>query len=131
LAAEDDENGDFASARGARRREESAAESRSRRVVQLLLRSGLACAFMLMVAGIVVQIVDGRREAPAVRLFHIGAARRGDALMALGVLVLAATPALRVVALLVLWARQRDRRFVAVALVVFAVLGAAIAIGHG
>ena len=51
--------------------------------------------------------------------------------MALGVLVLAATPLFRVLALVVLWTRERDWRFVVVALLVVATLSMAIVVGHG
>ncbi len=105
---------------------------RVQRIVQTQLRIGLAAAVALMVAGLAVKLVSGVHRADAVRLFHLGAADSfGDLLMALGVLVLAATPAFRVVALVVLWIRERDWRFVGVAVTVMVTLAVAIVIGHG
>lgn len=109
-----------------------AAEAVDRRVVAAVLRTGLALACALMAAGLVVKVANGDRHATAVRLFDVaGVDSLGDRLLAIGIAVLAATPAMRVLALVVLWAREGDRRFVAVALVVVAVLVAATAIGRG
>ncbi len=105
---------------------------RVQRIVQLLLRVGLGIAVALMLAGLVVKLVSGVHRAAAVRLFDLGATNStADLLMALGVLVLAATPAFRVVALVVLWTRERDWRFVGVAVTVMLTLAVAIAVGHG
>ncbi len=109
-----------------------AAEGVDRRVVSVLLRTGLALASALIAAGLAVKLLRGDHQAVVVRLFDIGGTRAlGDRLLASGVAVLALTPATRVLALVVLWAREGDRRFVVVALVVIAVLIAAAAIGHG
>ena len=53
-----------------------------------------------------------------------------DQVMALGVLTLALTPFGRVVALILLWRRERDYPFVAVGLAVVGILGIAILVGH-
>jgi len=109
-----------------------AEEAVDRRVVAVVLRTGLAVACALMAAGLAVILARGDRHAHVIRLFEIGGDQSaGDLLLAAGVVVLALTPAVRVLALVVLWAREGDRRFVAVALVVVAVLVAAAAIGHG
>ncbi len=109
-----------------------AEEAVDRRVVAMVLRTGLAVACALMAAGLTVTLARGDRHAHVVRLFEIGGDQAvGDLLLAAGVVVLALTPAVRVLALVVLWAREGDRRFVAVALVVVAVLVAAAAFGHG
>jgi uncharacterized membrane protein len=103
-----------------------------RHVVQWLLRIGLAISFVLMTVGLVMKLATGDQHSASVRLFELGRSMRtGDRLMAMGILVLAATPALRVVSLVVLWAWERDWRFVTVALVVVLTLASAIAIGHG
>ena len=103
-----------------------------RRSVQLLLRSGLVMSFALMAAGLLTKVLGGNDTAGTVRLFHLAAVRdKGDLLMGLGIAVLAATPAVRVLALLLLWAKERDRKYVIVALSVLAVLSVAIAVGHG
>jgi len=51
--------------------------------------------------------------------------------MALGILALALTPALRVVTLIGLWSRERDWHYVRVAAVVLVVLAVAAGLGHG
>lgn len=100
--------------------------------MQRLLRAGLALSFVLFAAGMAVKLAGGASDAPAVKLFHLSSASDGgDLLMALGVLVLAATPAMRVVALIILWAQQRDRRYVGVAIAVLVVLIVAVVVGHG
>jgi hypothetical protein len=104
-----------------------------RRDVQLLLRVGLWTATALMAAGVAVALGSGR--APVAAL-HVGALFRGgldwsQRLCGLGVLVLAATPAIRVATLLEMWIRERDWRFVAVAVTVLLVLLLAISLGHG
>ncbi len=103
-----------------------------RHIVQWLLRIGLGIAFVLMASGLVVKFATGDSRALAVRLFELDRSMpTGDRLMAIGILVLAATPALRVVSLVGLWAWERDWRFVGVAFVVMATLAVALVIGHG
>jgi len=111
--------------------EPAPAGAQVRAIVQILLRSGLAIACVLMAVGLVVEVAGGHHSAATVRLFDIGSADLGDRLMALGMLALAATPAVRVVALLVMWSLEGDRRHAAVAAVVLLVLGVAILVGHG
>ena len=104
-----------------------------RRRVQLPLRIGLALSFVLMLAGIIIKFSGGQHEATAVKMFSIFGTglSLGDQVMALGILVLAATPALRVLTLLILWIEEKGRRFAGVAAVVLVVLGIAIALGGG
>lgn len=105
---------------------------RDQRAVQLLLRVGLAASVMMMLTGLVMKVVSGSRHSDGIRLFSMAdAASVADATMAIGVLVLAVTPVFRVVALIVLWTRERDWRFVAVAVTVVVVLGLAVLLGHG
>ena len=101
--------------------------------VQRLLRGGLALSVVLMAVGLAVQLASGSRYAAPVRMFDVADANvtTGARLMALGILVLAFTPVLRVLALVLLWAKERDWRFVGVAVVVAVTLGLAIALGGG
>ncbi|MBN1948068.1 MAG: DUF1634 domain-containing protein [Bradymonadales bacterium] len=104
----------------------------ARRTVQLVLRLGLALAVVLMMAGLAIRLASGDLTAQGVPLFRLfGNQRPGEDLMALGLLVLAAVPPLRVVSLLILWCRERDTRFVLVAITVVAVLLLAVAAGGG
>jgi uncharacterized membrane protein len=103
-----------------------------RRFIQLVLRAGLGLAVALMLVGLVLQLATGSDAAQETRLFSIGRhMAAGDTTMALGVLVLALTPVFRVLALIVLWARERDWHYTRVAAVVLLVLGVAAALGHG
>jgi uncharacterized membrane protein len=111
------------------------AESASKgehRIVQVILRGGLAAASALMAVGMLLHFLSGKAEAPAVPLFSIFAQHdRGILLTALGVAVLGLTPMVRVAALVLIWARERDWKFVGVALAVVAVLTAAVVLGKG
>lgn len=103
-----------------------------RHIVQWLLRAGLALSIILMALGFVLKLAAGDQHSVSVRLFELNQSMRtGDRLMAIGILVLAATPALRVVSLVVLWSWERDWRFVTIALVVMLTLTAAVVVGHG
>ena len=104
-----------------------------RKSVQLLLRAGLALSGTLMTAGFALQFAHDalRSQGFAPRDLFAASLPLGERLMGAGILVLAATPAVRVIALLLLWTRERDFRFVAVALAVIATLSAAIALGGG
>jgi uncharacterized membrane protein len=96
-----------------------------------VLRLGLGGAMVLLGAGLVAQLAAATRHvAVPVRMFHLlGAPSLGEALMGLGVLVLTLTPVAGILSLLISWRRERDHPFVAVALVVLAVLLAAVVVG--
>lgn len=101
-----------------------------RRIVNGLLRTGLVGAMALMGAGLVVALATGARDDIPVKLFALGeASGLGDRLMALGIVVLGLTPALRVLVLASIWARQRDWRFVGVATAVVVTLVIATLLG--
>ncbi|HET8931399.1 MAG TPA: DUF1634 domain-containing protein [Acidimicrobiales bacterium] len=105
---------------------------RVQRIIQLVLRGGLVVAVVLMAIGLALKIASGSHHSADVKLFSIlDAASTADLVMALGVLALALTPAFRVIALVVLWARERDWRFVGVAVAVIVTLGLAVVVGHG
>ncbi|HEY1553464.1 MAG TPA: DUF1634 domain-containing protein [Kofleriaceae bacterium] len=102
------------------------------RIVQWVLRGGLAIAVVLMLAGLAIALVTGQRMAGAVSFADLLAGHSlPDQLIALGLLVLAATPLARVIALVIIWTVQRDRTFALLGLVVVAILAAAIASGYG
>ena len=114
--------------------EQTEAESdRLHAYVGWVLRVGLGASVLLLVAGMIVRLGAGVDDAPAVRLwdFAVSGGDLGLRLTTLGVLVLAMTPALRVLALVALWWRERDWRFVAVALAVAVTLSAGILMGKG
>jgi len=94
---------------------------------------GLIGGLAFLLAGLIIELVSGSLRAPAVRLFDVGRSdlRLDDRLMAIGVLALALTPVLRVTSLIVLWALERDWRFVGVAVVVLLTLAASLVLGRG
>ena len=111
---------------------EEALAERDHKRVQLLLRAGLALSTALMAVGLVLRLALGERGSPPLRLFELGSAPDlGLLLIGLGILALAMTPALRVLALVVIWARERDWRFVGVAVAVTLTLALSLAIGKG
>ena len=102
-------------------REGEAVQARTHRIIAATLRIGLGIAAMLSVLAMVL----GQSSLLAAGKPSLAfAGQSGVALAAatLSLIVLAVTPALRVVLLATLWARQRDWRFVLVALTVAGVL---------
>jgi hypothetical protein len=100
------------------------------------LITGLALGGLLMAGGMVLALVEGRPrpEGPPPSIGAVlRAAARGDgvALMDLGLLMLMATPVVRVAVLAVGWGWEREWRFLAVALAVLALLGLSVAMGVG
>jgi uncharacterized membrane protein len=101
-----------------------------------LLRVGVSIAATFVIAGAIWYLLRHGQELPAYRVFkpldsnHPGvkdvfegiAAGRGRSLIQAGLLVLIATPVARVLFSLVAFARQRDWIYVAITLIVFAVL---------
>lgn len=103
-----------------------------RRVVRRILFWGLSSAVAVMAVGLAVKLMTGDLSAPAVTLTAIAdAPTLGDAVMAVGLGLLVATPAINVLALGVVWGWQRDRAFTAAAMVVTVLLIAAALIGEG
>jgi uncharacterized membrane protein len=103
-----------------------------RRFIQALLRSTLAASILFMTIGAVIWGVSGRRASAAVtpeNLFR--SLDTGNRLMLAGIVLLAITPALQVVALLVLWIRERAWRFAATAALVIVLLATALWAGKG
>ncbi len=97
----------------------------------VVLRVGVTLSTVLMSAGLVVRLV-GERATPALRhLLSPSGGVPGRSMMAAGIFALALTPAARIGALLVVWVRERDWRFVAVALAVVATLTTAVLLGRG
>ncbi len=110
-----------------------------RRVEQLvgnLLRAGVVLASAVVLAGGLIELARHGSTPPAYRVFHgepadlrgVGGILRdassleGRGLIQLGLLLLVATPVARVALLALAFARQGDRLYVGVTLVVLAVL---------
>lgn len=101
--------------------------------VQRLLRGGLALSVLLMLAGLGVYVAGGTFSGSAVTPAQIfgGQTPLAECLLGAGILVLALTPVMRVLTLMLLWWRQRDWRFVGVAAVVLCTLTLAVVLGKG
>ena len=100
--------------------------------MQWVLRAGLAISCVLLAVGLVMALVSGEHAAAAIKLHSaLSAGTVPDRVIALGLVLLAMTPVVRVLSLVVIWMLERDRKFAMVALVVVVVLAAAIASGHG
>lgn len=112
-----------------------------------VLRAGVAASFVLIVAGTVVSFIhhpDYLRSLVALeRLTRPGiaphslaqvaaglAAGRGQAIVALGLLLLLATPVVRVALSLALFLRDGDRTFAGLTIVVLALLFVSLALGR-
>lgn len=111
----------------------SAPEGDERRLVVAILRGGLAVSMALLAVGLVLAVARGRLRVHPVALGDVLpslAAGRPSGFMAAGILVLLATPAIRVLALAASFAAEGDRRFAAVAAAVALVLALAVAIGR-
>jgi uncharacterized membrane protein len=106
---------------------------RLHRYVQWVLRVGLFGSVVAMTIGLSIHLASGAEDAPAVRLWALfqHTSDAGLALTAIGILMLALTPVFRVLVLVPLWWRERDYRFVAVALAVLATLALSVVLGKG
>ena len=101
--------------------------------VSFALRGGVVISFVLLTVGLLLSL--GNEMGPAIHPEAIGTIARGilrldaAATIHLGLLALLATPFARVVALLVQFARERDRPFVTVSFGVLLLLITTITIG--
>ncbi|MEO8800952.1 MAG: DUF1634 domain-containing protein [Polyangiaceae bacterium] len=102
------------------------------RFIAVLLRVGLVVALVGMVVGVALAMRSGVIHVARVKPFEASMFDDpGAAVAMLGILALAVTPALRVVALIVIWAREGDRRFAITACGVALVLVLAALLGRG
>jgi uncharacterized membrane protein len=103
--------------------------------VSSVLSAGVGASLVLMASGLALCLLrGGPLPAAATPASALGAGLRAldaGALMSLGLLVLLATPAARVVVLIWQFARKREWVFVAVSTAVFAILAASVLAGRG
>ena len=114
------------------------------RVVGNLLRAGVILSAVVVFLGALVYLARHGMETPSYRAFHSepydlrsvrgiladAFARRGRGIIQLGLLLLIATPVARVAYLVYAFARQKDRLYTAVALIVLLLLAYGLA-GRG
>jgi uncharacterized membrane protein len=119
-----------------------AGDSRIQQAIGLMLRAGVLLSALVVVVGGAVFLLRHGRELPDYRSFRgqprdfreivgiVGDAGSGSGsgrgIILLGLLMLVATPVLRVAFTAVAFLRERDRIFAAVALIVLAALGVAL-----
>jgi uncharacterized membrane protein len=103
------------------------------RLIVRILTFGFWSSIALMLAGVTLAIAQGNElptETDSLDEVLPAAARlEPRALIELGVLLLLLTPFSYVVAALVAYARQRDRAFVGICLLLIALIGGSIALG--
>lgn len=100
--------------------------------IALVLRVGLYVSLAAMVGGIALAARHVPLVAMRMKPLELSFADHpGSTTAMIGIVVLAATPAVRVAALVVLWTRERDRRFALTAGAVAAVLVLASLLGRG
>jgi len=108
-------------------------ERSEERAVQLLLRGGLILSAALLVAGLAWALAASRLRRHGVSfrtVLHYLLTGHPSGLMALGLFVLLALPVARVVVLAVDFGRERDWRYMAVALTVLGFLALAVVLGR-
>ncbi len=118
-------------------------------VISTLLRAGVVSSLAIVVAGLVLSFVHhaeylsspselGRLTQPGAAFPHTlpdvllsAAQRRGQGLVMVGLLLLIATPILRVAVSIVVFVHERDGTFVAITSIVLALLLASFLLGTG
>lgn len=104
--------------------------------VHLVLQVGVVASGLLLAVGLAVVLFGPGDVSGGLPTSVSAAARgvlRGDglSLIALGLLVLMATPVMRVAVLAVSWSLEGDRRYAAIAFAVLAILTVSVALGVG
>lgn len=106
------------------------------RYVQVVMTIGVVLSFVLLVWGSILLLVSGKTELAAMSPGHIAAILRGAvkldpiATINLGLFVLLMVPVARVIAAMIAFIIQRDRKYALIALIVLAVLAASTLVGH-
>ncbi len=104
--------------------------------VHLVLQAGVVLSGLLLAVGLAVVTVgsgDVSGALPSSVSAAVRGALRGDglSLIAVGLLVLMATPIVRVAVLGVSWFQEGDRRYATIAAAVLAILAVSVALGVG
>jgi uncharacterized membrane protein len=104
------------------------------RMVNRILVVGVGVAVALMAAGLVLGVVDGRdlpsHVVPLAGLPSLLGSLDPAAYLSLGLIVLIATPFVRVIGSIVAFAREHDRRYVLITAVVLAVMCLSVVLGR-
>lgn len=99
--------------------------------VQNLLRTGLGLAAVLMFVGILYKAFTHDLAATPFSFMELfnQASNLGDKIIAWGVFILALTPMMRVFLLLTIWIKEKDWKFVSIAIVVLITLAISMFLG--
>ncbi len=104
------------------------------RMVSRVLRTGIAIAVALMAVGLVLSVFDKEgmpaHVVPLADLPALLGQFDPAAYLSLGLMVLIATPFVRVAGSMVAFARERDRRYVLITAVVFVVMCLGVVLGR-
>ena len=104
------------------------------RTVSRVLIAGIAVSVVLMAIGLVLGALDGEvmpsGVTPLGDLAHGLATLDPGAYLSLGLITLIATPFVRVGGSIIAFAREHDRRYVAITAIVFAVMCMSVVIGR-
>lgn len=102
-----------------------------RKSVQLLLSGGVILSVAFMLVGLVALLLTGNTGLTAVSIADIFYSDLSWSyrLLSIGMLILALTPAFRVITLLLLWWREKDWKFVGVSLAVLITLTFSLVLG--
>lgn len=104
------------------------------RMVHRILLAGIAVSVVLLATGLVLSVLKGeglpRAVVPVPDLAHALAALEPGAYLSLGLIVLIATPFVRVAGSLIAFAREHDRRYVVVTALVFTVMCCSVLLGR-
>jgi hypothetical protein len=104
-------------------------ENRERFIVETIFKIGLTISISLMSLGLILGGINGGTSGN-VNLSHLGDMPLSAALMAVGIVILAAIPALNVLALMIFWASRQRVRLTLIALAVVATLSTAVLLGR-
>jgi uncharacterized membrane protein len=103
------------------------------RMVSRVLKAGMAIAVALMAVGLVLSVVDREgmpsHVVPLAGLPSLLGHLDPAAYLSLGLIVLIATPFVRVAGSIIAFARERDLRYVLITAVVFAVMCFSVVLG--
>jgi uncharacterized membrane protein len=104
------------------------------RTVNRILVVGVGLAVALMAAGVVLGVIDGEglpaHVVPFADLSSLLGSLDPAAYLSLGLLVLIATPFVRVAGSIVAFAREHDRRYVLITAVVLVVMCVSVVLGR-
>ena len=104
------------------------------RLVRVILLCGIAVSVGLMATGLVLGVVQGaglpRGVVPLTDIPHALVALRPAAYLSLGLIVIIGTPFVRVVGSLVIFVKERDRRYIWVTATVLFVMCVGVLLGQ-